>query len=107
LPGSAIPPFPGSPVKFSGLIDLDCASDNLKMLPISDSMPLKLFFCALQQIEPSNNKNRKLLTFLMIFWLGYFYIISGYKSKASQPFSKLTFRNDIIFRFPDPLQMQD
>src|SRR6476646_8240061 len=42
VPFVAIPPFPFSPVKFSGLIERVLASDNRKMLLMLDSMPLNL-----------------------------------------------------------------
>ena len=57
----AIPPFPFSPVKFSGLMDLVFASDNLYRLPILRSRVFfsrcENAFCPIRQaISIENNK---------------------------------------------------
>src|SRR5690242_9213300 len=55
---AAFPPLPGSPVKFSGLIDLVLALDNLNRLPMFISRPLKrvVSFCANADKEQQNKK---------------------------------------------------
>src|SRR6476469_2843025 len=54
--GSALPPFPLAPVKFSGLIDLVFASDNLERLPMFMSSPLNWVCCANVGMEQAMTK---------------------------------------------------
>src|SRR4249920_2599052 len=53
VPFSAIPPFPFSPLKFSGLIDRLFASDNRNILERLASMPL--YFCC-EKIQETEQK---------------------------------------------------
>src|SRR5579862_624296 len=61
----AIPPLPGSPVKFSGPIDRVFASDRRDRLPRFMSRPLnELFFCAVTKKEEMHKSKQAIENFI-------------------------------------------
>ena len=68
-PGTAIPPFPFSPVKFSGLIERVSASDRVARFPRFMPSPLKSYCCARAVIEdnpPTSAAVRMCFSFMFI-----------------------------------------
>jgi len=74
LPVVAIPALPFSPLKFSGLMDRDFASDKRKILLMFASMPL--YFCALEnkkQIEKMDVRNKS-FCMMIVLWMIFGYM---------------------------------
>ena len=66
LTGSAMAPFPGSPVKFSGLIERVFALDNRERFPIFISSPLNSYFWAWAPAAMKSAARRKIVFFIEV-----------------------------------------